>query len=262
MQLKKMLVGFGVVGVVVGGFAVVAEASHSWGGYHWARATAPLVLTVGDNVTTAWDSYLVSALGDWNTSIALDTVLAVGKTRPRTCGAVTGRVEVCNAKYGSTGWLGVAQVWVSGGHITKGTVKMNDTYFSLATYNTPEWKNLVMCQELGHTLGLDHQDEIFDNANLDTCMDYTNNPSTNQHPNQHDYDELESIYAHSDGATTTLARVARAPQGTRGELADGDADDVREWGRVVRKDSHNRNTLHLRDLGKGEQVFTFVTWVK
>ena len=52
--------------------------------------------------------------------------------------------------------------------------EVNDTYFNTAKYNTPVWRNLVMCQEVGHTLGLDHQDEIFDNVNLGTCMDYTN----------------------------------------------------------------------------------------
>jgi hypothetical protein len=31
-------------------------------------------------------------------------------------------------------------------------------------------------------------------------MDYTNDPSTNQHPNAHDYEELDIIYAHLDGS--------------------------------------------------------------
>ncbi len=33
-----------------------------------------------------------------------------------------------------------------------------------------------MCQEIGHDFGLDHQDENFNNPNLGTCMDYTNDP--------------------------------------------------------------------------------------
>jgi hypothetical protein len=33
-------------------------------------------------------------------------------------------------------------------------------------------------------------------------MDYTNDPTTNQHPNQHDYDELVTIYSHLDSFTT------------------------------------------------------------
>ena len=54
----------------------------------------------------------------------------------------------------------------------------------------------MSCQEVGHTLGLDHEDENFNNANLGTCMGYTKSPSTNQHPNKHDYDQLLSIYSH------------------------------------------------------------------
>ena len=46
---------------------------------------------------------------------------------PKNCKAVSGRVEVCNSHYGNTGWLGVAQIWVSGLHIQQGTVKLNDT---------------------------------------------------------------------------------------------------------------------------------------
>jgi len=83
-------------------------------------------------------------------------------------------VEVCNAAYGTNGWLGVAQIWVSRRHIVQGTTKVNDTYFSTGKYNTPAWRQMVMCQEVGHTFGLVHQDENFNNTNLGTCMDYTN----------------------------------------------------------------------------------------
>jgi predicted Zn-dependent protease len=60
---------------------------------------------------------------------------------------------------------------VSGSHIVQGTTKVNDTYFNTATYNTRAWRQLVMCQEVGHTFGLDHQDETFNNPNLGSCMD-------------------------------------------------------------------------------------------
>ena len=68
--------------------------------------------------------------------------------------------------------------------------------------------SLVSCQEGGHTLGLDHQDENFNNANLGTCMDYTKNPSTNQHPNKHDYDQLLSTYSHFDNRLNLLCGLA------------------------------------------------------
>jgi hypothetical protein len=80
---------------------------------------------------------------------------------------------------------------------------MNDTYE--AGRSAAEHQG-VMCQEVGHDFGLDHQDTNFNNPNLGTCMDYTRDWSTNQHPNQHDYDQLATIYAsHSDGGARSAA---------------------------------------------------------
>src|SRR5215204_6261522 len=188
-----------ITGALAATFAAVflfsdpLSATHSWGGYHWARTETPFHLQVGDNVSAAWDSILNTTVADWTASSVLNMVKVAGRANPKNCRPTAGRVEVCNSTYGNTQWLGVAQVWISGGHITQGTTKLNDTYFNTAKYNTLAWRNLVSCQEVGHDIGLDHQDETFDNANLDTCMDYTNNPATNQHPNSHDYDMLESI---------------------------------------------------------------------
>lgn len=228
-----------------------ASASHSWGNYHWARTANPFTLKLGDNVSGAWDSYLATTSSDWSASTVLDTTIVAGGTKAKPCRATLGRVEVCSAAYGGTGWLGVAQIWVSGSHITQGTVKVNDTYFATSTYNTPAWRNMVMCQEVGHTLGLDHQDENFDNPNLGTCMDYTSNPSTNQHPNQHDYDQLATIYAHLDSTTTVSATSS-----TR-----GGSDIPGEWGRrVAGSRAAHSVALYELDLGAGQRLFTFVVW--
>ena len=143
---------------------------------------------------------------------------------------------------------------LEGGHIPQAIVKLNDTYFNKAQYNTEAWRNLVMCQEIGHTFGLDHQDEDFANANLGTCMDYTSNPGTNQHPNDHDYDELEAIYAHLDSIDT-----AKATSGVQ-RARDVDVSERSEWGREVRHDSRGNSSVYRRDLGDGQAVFTFVTW--
>jgi hypothetical protein len=231
-------------------FPLAASANHSWNGYHWARTSNPFTLKVGDNVGTAWDSVLNTTISDWSQSTVLNLTKVAGGAKPRNCRPTSGRVEVCNATYGNTGWLGVAQIWASGSHITQGTVKLNDTYFNTPTYNTTAWRNLVSCQEVGHTIGLDHQDENFDNANLNTCMDYTNNPGTNQHPNQHDYDELQSIYSHLDSTTT----IGAAPAG----FANANMHAVENWGAKV-SDS-GKAALFVRDFGNGYQVFTFVIW--
>ncbi|MBI2285764.1 hypothetical protein HYU82_02990 [Candidatus Saccharibacteria bacterium] len=226
-----------------------ALANHSWGGYHWARTANPFNLKLGDNVLPSWDSYLTTTSSDWSQSAVLDTTIVPGSTTARKCRPAQGRVEVCNNKYGFNGWLGVATVWINGSHIYQGTVKVNDSYFNNATYNTPAWRNMVMCQEVGHTLGLDHQDTDFSNAPLGTCMDYTADPAANQHPNQHDYDQLAEIYAHLD-STTTVNQVQQ--QGA----SRANAPEPQSWGQLVRK--HGKNALYVQDLGKGHKIFTFV----
>jgi hypothetical protein len=238
-------------------FPSAASATHAWGSYHWARTSNPFTLKLGDNVSSTWDTYLAEASSDWSLSNVLDTTVVQGGTRPKNCRPTKGRVEVCNATYGNTNWLGVAQIWVSGIHITQGTVKVNDTYFNTATYNTPPWRRFVMCQEIGHTFGLAHQDENFNNPNLGSCMDYTSDPDgppSNEHPNQHDYDMLEQIYAHLDSTTT----VSSMPAG----MANGDFHSQSEWGRSIRTSSDGRVSLYVRDFGGGHQVFTFVIWAK
>jgi hypothetical protein len=232
-----------------------AHANHSWNGYHWARTANPFTIKLGDNVSSTWDSYLSVASSDWTRSTVLDTTIVAGGTRPRNCKPTAGRVEVCNASYGNTGWLGIAGISVTGGvHITQGYVKLNDTYFNTATYNTPGWRQLVTCQEVGHTFGLDHQDTNFDNPNLGTCMDYTSNPEgppSNLHPNQHDYDELVTIYSHLDSFSTVGSAPAAAP-------AAGDTPAA--WGTRVSGSASHGVATYVRDYGNGQAEITFVFW--
>ena len=199
---RLLVVGLGLILMVL--IVGTAAANHSWGSYHWARATNPLQLDIGSNVSSAYTGHLSTAVSDWDASgvLALSIKSGAGLTN---CDPVSGRVEVCNDQYGNRqgGWLGVATIWVSGDHITQGTVKLNDSFLlGGGSYDSPDWRQTVTCQEIGHTFGLDHQDENFYNANLGTCMDYTNNPAgpaSNLHPNKHDYDQLATIYSHLDG---------------------------------------------------------------
>lgn len=250
-------------------FPALSSANHSWGNYHWARTTNPFTLMLGDNVWSVWDEYLGTASGDWSKSLVLDTSIVAGRTDPKKCRPTRGRVEVCAARYGFNGWLGLAQIWVSGSHITQAIVKLNDTYFNTTKYNTPPWRSLVMCQEIGHTFGLDHQDENFNNANLGTCMDYTNDPDgppSNEHPDSHDYDQLQTIYSHLD-SISTVGTAALASGKRLGLLPVSDTDDEPEvgtaqWGRLVRSTNRGRTEVYELDLGRGHKVFTFVIWAE
>ncbi len=253
MRKKSLGAAFiaALVAVVIGSTA--ATANHSWGGYHWARTSNPFTLKLGDNVSSTWDSYLATSSSDWSQSTVLDTTIVAGSATSKQCRATSGRVEVCNGTYGNNGWLGLASISITGGtHITQGTVKLNDTYFNTAQYNTVAYRNLVMCQEVGHNFGLAHQDEIQTNPNLNTCMDYTNLPESNQHPNAHDYDELVSIYSHLDTTTTIGSSVAKGAKQV--------TNDPSSWGTRVEGVAHTGTATYVRDFGGGNKVVTEVIW--
>lgn len=252
------------VAVLLGAVGIPsAQATHAWGSYHWARTANPFTLKVVDSVTASWDSHLDTAISDWSASSVLNLTKeagATGSTDRRRCRPAVGKIRACNYTYGNNGWLGLAQIWASGSHITQATTKVNDTYYNTATYNTPAWRRLVMCQEIAHDFGLDHQDEAFDNPNLGTCMDYTSDPDgppSNEHPNQHDYDMLETIYAHFDSTTT----IGSAVPGN-GRHLGADMSEPGQWGKVVREGANGKSSLYERDFGGGHKVFTFVIWAE
>ena len=266
------------VALVAGAAAVAftpAIATHSWGGYHWATTGSGLSLKVNTAVTSQWTSSVGTAISDWDSSrtLALTAQSAAG-INTKKCIPIAGQALVCNDAYGRRGWLGIASIWLSNGHIVQATTKLNDSYHDFAPYNSPEWRALVACQEIGHDFGLDHQDETFGNVNLGTCMDYTNAPAGgvyngfdygpgNEHPNKHDYDELKIIYSHDDGYTSATASTnfgIRQVGASPPAAAAGIGDSPAEWGRAIHKDGQGRPDVFVKDLGPGKKALTHVFW--
>jgi len=255
-----------VLVLALAAFPTTVSAHHSWGKYHWARTSNPFTLRVGDNVNATWDTYLTGAISDWNPSAVLDLSKVAGGAGSN-CNPTSGRMEVCNAAYGTTGWLGIAQIWiVRPSHIYQATTKVNDTYFNQAQYNTPAWRRLVMCQEIAHDFGLDHQDENFNNTNLGTCMDYTNDPDgggtygpSNEHPNAHDFEQLLKIYSHLDTTSTLgMAAPVNAPAG----FLNADVHAQENWGEKVQESANGRSAIFVRDFGDGFKIITHVFWAE
>jgi hypothetical protein len=87
-------------------------------------------------------------------------------------------------------------------------------------------------------------------------MDYTNDPTTNQHPNQHDYDQLVSMYSHSDSSSTVNSAVSTNKAGN--EVGNSSSD----WGRAIKQDSNGKSNLFRKDLGNGVEVYTHVFWAE
>lgn len=251
--------------------AATATASHSWGGYHWAQASSPspsVTVPLGDSLTTTsattWPVLFKgtsgaslgdpgSVVNDWSNlhlmpigaGNAFPDILnspwrtGRNRTNQKRCRAYAGTVEVCNSRYGFNGWLGLAQVWTSGGHIVQAVAKMNDSYLDGSRYNNAA-KQHVLCQEVGHAFGLDHQDES--GADLNTCMDYASGLD-NPHPNAHDNEQINAIYRSHTDSSSAASSSSKASFGAGG----GEA-------RRLRRD------LYLESLGNGVKLFTFVTW--
>jgi hypothetical protein len=193
--MKKLLLA--LVTVMGLAFAPIAQASHSWGNYHWSRASNPFALKIVDSVTGTWDSLLPAVSADWSASSVLDTSIEPGSTsllQRLQCNPVAGKIRVCNANYGPNFWFGIAQVWLNGAHIRQATTKVNDFYFT-GTYGNNIARRHVLCQEIGHDFGLDHQ------HGAPSCMEDNNstlNTPSYLSPNSHDYAQLQTIYTHLD----------------------------------------------------------------
>lgn len=273
--MKKITLSLTALSLLItGSYAVVVSADHAWGKYHWDLSTEQtdlIPLELGDNLSPSWSNSLDTAVDNWNLSVLKSRVGDFGSNA--NCDPTPGRIEVCNGSYGPTGWLGIASIWATRGkinHITQATVRVNDTYFNSPPYNTEPWKVFVMCQEVGHTFGLDHQDGDFYNVNLGTCMDYTNDPDgtingelSNLYPNQDDYDHLADIYAHLNstdgGGGGSGAGGGRKPKKSdTGEYRS--PNNPSEWGQAVRQDAQGRNSVFERTLSNGQILITHVLW--
>ncbi|HEY4580777.1 MAG TPA: hypothetical protein VIG89_07035 [Candidatus Acidoferrales bacterium] len=208
MKLNRLAVAM-IGAAVVLTASLTANATHSWGNYHWGRTSQDFPLQVIDSNTPDWDGELAQTLTDWSKSTAFNLSVTGYDDSSRTrklCRAVSGKIRSCNASYGNNGWLGLASINISGDHITQGTSKMNDSYS--AQFAVQNQRDHVMCQEIGHLFGLGHTSE--DGSSQNTCMDYSQS-STSTRPNQHDYDLLASKYAHLDSINTYSTSMAATP---------------------------------------------------
>lgn len=267
-QTLRRLMAALSLGVAAVAVTTVAHATHSWGGYHWARTTPQFTLKLGNNMTTAdWRAHLAQTSSDWNSGNSAVLTAIVAVTSNKRCSMVAGTTQVCNGTYGNNGWLGLASINITGGtHITQGSAKMNDTYFNTSTYNNPNEREHVVCQEVAHTFGLDHQST--DGSSQNSCMDYFSNTGANAtsalstKPNPHDFDELNFIYAHLDSTTTVAMIAAQVAAFSQGPAAAGRdiSDDPQSWGQLVRQSPNGRSSHYERENGDGSRNVTHVYW--
>jgi hypothetical protein len=195
--------------------AASAAASHSYrtsGGtpLHWASVntnTAQVLIlsTLYGGYTGRWAQYLQETEADWDSPTAnWNSSISPSSADPSACPYSDGRIRVCSAAFGSTGWAGLAQ-WQydnSTGHILRGRNWLNDDTSGIKSSGScggmpcQDYAKAVVCQELGHTLGFDH-------VNAYSCMGTSYFPSAlgATRPNTNDTNELNANHAHVDSIT-------------------------------------------------------------
>ena len=174
-------------------------ADHAWlvdgRPVHWASTVEPAQIDLGDNLDDPeWDSLRFVPPLVWSS-----TTLSSGGLGPspyllvstRTGGLASNEVEMYDGFYGANEWVGQATLYSidSEGHIGRATIQLNRSY-SL----TQGQKHAAINHEVGHTLGLAHDDETVMCAVL--CG--IENPVT------HDYEVLDSVNSHTDSYDTTI----------------------------------------------------------
>ncbi len=246
----------GAVVLMVLALTVPVLAGHAWNGYHWDGTGTPLSLSLEENLSGAqWSGVLGQVESDWDVSGVLDLGI-VGPDGSSNCAdplAITapaspGRIEVCNGSYGENGWLGVARVWLGtdGAHITAAIAAVNDSYLGPgATYDNANARRHVLCQEVGHAFGLGHQQS----PRKQSCMNdrWGLTSSSFVSPDQHDYEELASIYAHlggtpDDGGGSGGGPCDKKPDHPKCQSGSGD------------------HSFEVDRLPNGQTILTWITW--
>ena len=254
-------------------------ATPAAGGFHWARQHPQFTLQVGDNVDGVWNGMLQEVVADWNAGETVTFQIVGGGTGPQECRPTTGRVEVCNWRYGTQeGWLGLTRLYfdASGEHIESATVQMNDSFFDTASeYNTDAARQHTLCHEIGHTPGLDHVD-------TDSCMN-DSQFAVFHHlvPITKDFNQLERIYRHSDATTTvaggqetgakdtpkkdTKGKTKRGKSGKNERNRGRDRRQVRDQhvsGERIHRAGNASETVTIETLPDGQKVVSFITWAQ
>lgn len=204
--------------------AANATNPRSWNNYTWGR-TGNLSVQLVNNTSAAWTPYLQTAAAQWSAATNIEYRVVTGPAIDASaCSPTYGVIEVCSANYGKNGWLGMTNVYTSGGHIVMATVRYNDYYPTTSTwYSGTAWYTNTSCHELGHALGLTHQDATKSNVNSGSCLDLTADPSgkrastggiTDLTPGTMDFAALADIYKTPSGIQLASTTYTMASDGS------------------------------------------------
>jgi hypothetical protein len=157
-----------------------------------------VTVRINNALDPSYHSFFTTSIQNWENatqfgvpdSIRFD-VSTIGPSSSACEDGIFGEIVVCNADYGQTKWVGIELSVTDGGNMLKSIVKINDYYLSRVP---AVYKQYTLCHEIGHSIGLEHQDENFYNKGTQSCMDYTAYVQDSTQPNKIDYGKLTQLY--------------------------------------------------------------------
>lgn len=205
-----------------------------WDEQYIERDDGGLQLTLVNSLSADWQEEFEVAVADWSMSDALTLDVVVEPVddawdNDKKCKRQDDKMVVCNGNFGDTGWVGINENEVMGGRIISSVAKMNEYYLNKADF---DHRRFTMCHEIGHGFGLPHTDENPYNKNLNDCLDYTDNPSSNVLPGEVNMIKLQEVYLATEREKRLLRRV---------ENKDGSVTETIGW--MINEDEAEASSL-------------------
>lgn len=167
--------------------------THQYRDRHWTKpSNMQRKIIIRNSLAGDWVNVLPNVRADWGNSSKFSFVTQQAEnsaTARQNCSLPNnyGRVRVCNApSYPIAGAGAATLVANSKGHLQRARVRVEDGCC----------KRPLLCQEMGHTLGLDHR------ATTGSCM-HQNAGAAASSPDRHDYEQLENQTHHHGGESDT-----------------------------------------------------------
>lgn len=165
---------------------------------HWPGSTKPREISYINNLSPMYSKWLPKAIASWNLAGEGAIHLQEGGNAPI-------QITVTSGNFGATGWVGVVTT-TNSEIMTFAPMKVNDYYLRCMSYlNTDSQRLFVVIHELGHTFGMEHNNENFSDANKCDPMDYTGDTDgsisgqcSNLYPNKDSSEKIKAKYANTD----------------------------------------------------------------
>jgi hypothetical protein len=226
---------------------------------HWSYSQMPVTVNLQNHASAGWQRYLKSNGELWGAAKTVN--FDITESSPsEDCEILPGKMSFCSWNE-ADGWLS-QMTYIQGPnnpHLVATAVAVNDAY--LVNRNSPyasdAWRNYVLCQSIGWTMGMQFSFEPLDGPrSVESCMNAYATPKAvekMQKPDAGDISDLIKLYGHEHEA-------ANAP--TTGKIYEANIYwQERTFGQVVESTSQGFTSYEL-DLGDGYKMYTVVQQAK